>query len=782
LIRPWNLVLEIRGFMSMGQKEAFLCNNEKSDLLFFTLDDQGIIGSYQCLNPEFIDAEQATGQPFQKVFPPEVSETFETALSALISTQRPQRIQFRWKRGEYALSYVAHVAPLEAAGRWTTLIVVWNETDRERSVQARLKSEESYRLLAENVTDVISICGLDGTLRYLSPNVAKLTGYSAEILTRENRVDLWHMNELVQAVLVSARKTSSSRAGTARARHLIQHKAGHWLWVETDGRLIEWEGQKSIICTTRDITLLQEAEEVAVEMMQSLKIARQKAEAASQAKSEFLAHLSHELRTPLHGILGMAELLSQTHLTVEQQQYLDALNDSGNILFSLVNDLQDLSKIEVGHLDLQEVSFDLIETVEGLADFLNSQAEAKGLTLHCHVMAGVPSLVKGDPMRLRQVLINLIGNAIKFTDHGEIKVMVRRTEGYGIRFSVQDTGVGLSAEKSAMISQALTAPNGTRHIGQGGIGLGLSIANHLLVLMGGKLEVTSLPGQGSTFYFELQLLPATRDATISEDLSGLSILLTERNPATRQWMCGVLERAGADVDQASGGVEVIHLLQNNPRYSCAILDGDLSDLDGSTLASLIRSNSALTQIPLLLVTTADNSIARPRESPQGLNAILIKPIREQVLLAAVKQTIATGVFAAAEDPAKSDLTVLVVEDNATNLRLAREVLSHAGYRVLGAHDGEEALRLLRRHRVDAVLMDIELPNMDGVETTANIRQEPAWAQIPIIAMTAHAMKGDAERFLQAGLDDYLSKPVNQKELLEVLAREISKRTQHASIA
>jgi CheY-like chemotaxis protein len=319
-----------------------------------------------------------------------------------------------------------------------------------------------------------------------------------------------------------------------------------------------------------------------------------------------------------------------------------------------------------------------------------------------------------------------------------------------------------------------TPAGGTPHSRNGGP-LGLTIARKLVALMGGELKARSAAGAGSTFYFDLPLVLAAQPAPRAEELRGLRVLVCDGNPSDRQWLREVLEQAGAEVDLVSGGVELVRTLQDEPGYQCALVDTSLSDLDGIATISIIRANPALASLKLLLVASAEVAERARSWEQLGANGLLVRPLRRDVLIRAVHDVASTGRFCEAGGGLNQDGTILVVEDNLLNLRLARDFLRRAGYRVLGARDGKEALALLERHSVDAVLMDIQLPDMDGLEATARIRRQPAWARIPIIAMTAHAMKGDAERFLGAGLDQYLSKPVNRQELLDVLGRELAKR-------
>jgi len=561
----------------------------------------------------------------------------------------------------------------------------------------------------------------------------------------------------------------------ARVRFRVRHRDGHWLWVESLVQPVEREGQAALLTSTRDITRVKQAEEKAAATLEQLEEARTRAESANRAKSALLAGISHDLRTPLHGILGMSELLEQTHLTPEQEEYVAAIRESGDTLLSRLNDLLDLSKIESGTFDLQLTDFDLVEAVEGLVDILGKQAAAKGIDLFCHVPPEVPPVVRGDPQRLRQVLLNVVDNGIKFTNKGEVDVRVSLAPEERLCFVVRDTGVGMRPDQVDEVLGREVKGERARGHRQGRAGLGLTVTRQLVELMGGQLRVESNE-RGTTFSFELPLPPSERPMVDTQErvLAGRRVLATDDNATNRQLIREVLEQAGAEVELTSGGVETIRNLIDDPAYHCVVLNANLPDLDGLATAAMIRSNRTLEQLPLVLMVSSAEPDEVQRSRELGVNAVLTKPVRRDVLVRAVAEVMRVGSF---EDvlSVEREGTILLVEDNDVNLRLARDILRRAGYGVVSARDGKEALKQLEHHAVDAVLMDIQLPDMDGLEATARIRGTPAWAHLPIIAMTAHAMKGDAERFVRAGVDDYLSKPVNRLELLTCLDREIAWR-------
>ncbi len=732
-----------------------------------TLDADGRVTGCRCPGAfPLLESGRVEGKLLGELLPAEATSALGVALATLVQAGTPQRLTFELEVGGERRAVQAKLGRLSLAGG-QTLVLLLDVTAHALAREAQEQADAYHRLFAENTSDVISVRTLEGRCLYISPSVERLTGFSPGELVGRLVRELWHPEDLARATAGSSDGCLTPPPEGIRVRHRVRHRDERWIWVETDARLITWRGEPAVICDTRDISRRREAEERAAEVLEELRQERAWAEAASQAKSEFLASMSHSLRTPLHGILGMTDLLEQTRLGDEQRQYLEAIRDSGKALHALLNDLQDLSKIESRSLDLEAVPFDLVEAVEGLADILGREASQRGIELQCEVAPDVPTMVVGDPQRLRQVLMNLVAGSLQGTGAGTVSVLVRRGHERRIRFEVHDTG----ALPAVVDAAALPAPRPSDH----GASLMVSIARGLVELMGGELGA-SAHGSSRLIAFELRLPVSDQVPPLAErGLQGLRLLLAESSAAERLRLRDALEQAGAEVEVASGGVEVIRTLRDEPRFDCVVLDAAMPDLDGVAVASIIRTRSAITQVPVL-VTAANGEL--PVEGAAALNGVLAKPVAARDLISAVRAVLGGGHLQA--EPGGENRTVLVVEDNELNLRLARDVLRRAGYRVLGARGGKEALEHLRRQPVDAVLMDIELPDLDGLAATAEIRKLPGCAGVPIIAMTAHAMKGDAERFLRAGLDDYLSKPVDRRELLEVLGREIRRRGAPAS--
>ena len=631
-------------------------------------------------------------------------------------------------------------------------------------------SEANHRRLLEHNADAIIVVDHDGVVHFINPAAEALLERPADAL----------LNTPL-AFSISIGKTSEV---------IIPRKNGDILVAEMRGVETTWEGEPAVIASLRDITERKRAEE-------TLQKAKDSAEAADQAKSDFLANMSHEIRTPMNGILGMIGLLLDSKLAPEQREHAETVKGCAESLLGIINEILDFSKIEGGKLDLEVIDFDLHPTIEEVVEMFAKQADDKKLELASLIYHDVPSALRGDPGRVRQVLNNIVGNAIKFTEHGEVVLrvmLINQTATHAmVKFAISDTGIGIPPARMDRLFQTFSQVDASSTRKYGGTGIGLAISKKLTELMGGEIGVESELGKGSTFWFtvpfEKQAYDTVPVSPIRANLNGLRTLIVDDNQTNRTILRHQLTSWGMKPHTAKDGHQALEMLataaEEDRAYDIAILDFQMPEMDGLTLAKEISNNPALTTTRLVLLTSVGRRGDGERARDVGVDAYLTKPVRQSQLYECLRTVL--GQPAKPQESTRPALVtrhtiaeaqhqirprILVAEDNPVNQKLIARLLEKMDYRADVAANGLEAIEALARIPYAAVLMDCQMPEMDGFEATAEIRKRDREKGIhtPVIAVTAHAMKGDRERCLAAGMDDYISKPVKSDDLKTSLNR------------
>jgi two-component system, sensor histidine kinase and response regulator len=679
------------------------------------------------------------------------------------------------------------------------LTVLTSLLDRRLSAQASEleTSEKRYRQIIETALD--AIVGMDADGRIVDWNAR------AEITFGWPRSEV--IGKVLSSTIIPARYRQAHERGLryfldsgegsildTRVEIVALHRDGHEFPVELTVSHLRWNSTHFFTAFIRDIAERKKTE-------QALHDAKNAAEAANAAKSTFLATMSHEIRTPMNGILGMTELVLDTNLTDEQRESLGLVRLSAESLLSVINDILDFSKIEAGKMELELIPFDLREALGETMKGLGVRADQKGLELVYEVQADVPEALLGDPSRIRQILINLVGNSIKFTERGEVFVTVTSesddTSTARLHFAVRDTGVGIPLEKQAKIFEAFSQADGSMARKYGGTGLGLTICTRLVSMMGGQIWVESQPGQGSTFHFTLRLAiqdaPARRPPLNPEQLRDMHALIVDDNSTNRRVLHGMLTRWGMKPTAVDGGRTALQALEiaksTGHPFPLIVLDGQMPEMDGFALAEEIKKDPDLVGATIMMLTSAGQLGDAVRCRELGISCYLVKPIRQGELLEGICNVLNQSPQRKAPLVTRHTLResnhrsrVLLAEDNMVNQTLAVRLLEKRGFVVTVAANGREALSAIERHEFDVVLMDVQMPELDGFEATAAIRGKElsTGKHLPIIAMTAHALKGDEERCLAAGMDAYISKPIRTHELFATMETVMARRSTVAS--
>ena len=685
--------------------------------------------------------------------------------------------------------------PVSFVGRHARLVIAIDVTQRKCIEQELAQERNLFNALMENIPDTIYFQDTDCRFLRINKAQARMLGIT-DPKEAIGKTDFdYFPAEVAQGFYESEKKLLQSGEPILNSLQRIPRLDGQIQWFSaTEVPLYDDQGGMiGFVGISRDITDRMRVEN-------ELQKAKEDAEQASRAKSEFLANMSHEIRTPMNGIIGMTELALDTPLSLEQREYLTLVKDSADALLTLINDVLDYSKIEAGKLTLDQSDFNLHDVLTNTLRSLSVRASQKNLELAWAASIEVPERVSGDAGRIRQVILNLVGNAIKFTERGEVAVGVevetQRHQDVLLHFSVRDTGIGIAPEKQKEIFEAFTQADNSMTRKFGGTGLGLTISLRLVEMMGGRIWLESAPDKGSTFHFTAWLgLTTPSDGSTPKEvvnLHRLNVLVVDDNATNRKILDAMLKHWLMLPTMVSSGKEGLAALEKaasaGTPFPLVLLDAQMPEMDGFSLAERIKQNPRLAGATIMMLTSAGQRGDAVRCRELGIAVYLIKPIRQSELLEAILA--ALGKPVGERHPTvitrhtllenRRKLQILLAEDNVVNQQLALRLLEKRGHKVTIALDGAEALTLLKKVPFDVVLMDVQMPVLDGFQATAAIRQKEisTGAHIPIIAMTAHAMEGDRERCLAAGMDSYISKPVQGNQLIAMVEDMGSLSTSH----
>ena len=727
---------------------------------------------------------------FSPKYQPDGAPSKEKAEAMIAMAHAQGNHRFDWvhrKKDGEEFPVEVTLTPLELDGK-KVLLVVWHDlTERHKAEEALRKSEERYALVIRAAEEGIWDWDPISNEVYYSPRYKKMLGYEADEFP--HRFEEWsirvHPDDLKETVSNHVGPCLSGEKEMFENEFRMRHKDGSWRWILSRGATVKDENGKVIrfAGTHNDITERKRMEQDLIE-------AKEIAEEATRAKSDFLANMSHEVRTPMNAIIGLSHLALGTKLDRKQRDYITKVHDSAQNLLGIINDILDFSKIEAGKLDMESVSFDLTEVMDTLTNMIGVKSGEKGLELIVDLDPEVPLGLKGDPLRLNQILLNLANNAIKFTERGEITISVRllerSAEDVMLNFEVQDTGIGMTPEQQEPLFQAFSQADTSTTRKFGGTGLGLSISKRLTELMGGEIGVDSEYGKGSKFWFTARFglgfeSKLRTQQALPKELQDLRVLVVDDHPTARTILTRYLESFGFSTGEVASGAEALDELQMTKLpYQLVVMDWKMPGMDGIEATQRILMNSQIESRPdIIMVSAYGREELIEQADAVGAKGFLVKPVSPSSLYDAILETMGYGLELASKTgiavPMEHKLhgaRILLVEDNEINQQVAEELLNQAGITVTIANHGREGVEMLtsKPEDFDAVLMDIQMPVMDGYAATREMRKDTHFEALPIIAMTANAMAGDRERALAAGMNDHVAKPIDVAELYEVLGR------------